>query len=278
MKPTLLILVVFMIAACTERPVKTASRKKAVKAGDGRDYDFSKGKVLSLQPVLKEVSGIAVLGGLSMAAVEDERGRIYFLNVKTGLIDSTLDFGKNGDYEDLVFMDGVFFVLKSNGDLFRVASVGRGEARVDKFSFPAKGFEFESLYVDGRRLVLLAKDAGGPGSFDAFSFEEGVGFSAEPVYTLRATDQVKNFRPSGAALNPADGKLYVLCSDGRKLLVCSREGVIEDMYGLAGADYPQAEGIAFTGDGELYISNEGKNGPATLIRIPRNQSKTAANE
>ena len=45
------------------------------------------------------------------------------------------------------------------------------------------------------------------------------------------------------------------------------KGNIKRLHALERKDFPQAEGLAFTPDGELYISNEGKDGVATIVKV-----------
>ena len=69
---------------------------------------------------LREISGIQHIGNGTIAAIEDEHGKIYLVDFKTGEIKEKIRFGDNGDYEDLEIIDNDAWILKSNGNLYRV--------------------------------------------------------------------------------------------------------------------------------------------------------------
>jgi uncharacterized protein YjiK len=46
------------------------------------------------------------------------------------------------------------------------------------------------------------------------------------------------------------------------------EETLISLYDLKGSDFPQAEGIAFSSDGKMYISNEGGNKePGNILQV-----------
>lgn len=48
----------------------------------------------------------------------------------------------------------------------------------------------------------------------------------------------------------------MLCSVGKMLLVCDLKGKVEQAWPLNQQIYKQPEGITFTPNGDMYISNE----------------------
>ena len=72
------------------------------------------------------------------------------------------------------------------------------------------------------------------------------------------------FDPSAAAIHPIDKKLYILSSAGNLLVIADKNGKPLLGYNLNPDDHPQAEGIAFAPNGDMYITNEGKYGTPTL--------------
>jgi len=49
--------------------------------------------------------------------------------------------------------------------------------------------------------------------------------------------------------------------------VLNPEGALKKIIELKGKEFLQPEGLAFTPDGKLYISNEGKGGKANIILL-----------
>jgi uncharacterized protein YjiK len=66
--------------------------------------------------------------------------------------------------------------------------------------------------------------------------------------------------------------LYILSSAGNLLVITDTRGKAIAGYNLNPDDYPQAEGIAFAPNGDMFISNEGKQGKPTL-KVFRYQSE-----
>jgi uncharacterized protein YjiK len=75
-------------------------------------------------------------------------------------------------------------------------------------------------------------------------------------------------KPSAAAIQPKTNKLYIIASVGKLLLECDINGKIEKAYRINPSQFPQPEGITFAPNGDMYISNEGLNGRATILKFP----------
>jgi hypothetical protein len=45
------------------------------------------------------------------------------------------------------------------------------------------------------------------------------------------------------------------------------DGGEKELYELSNSDFPQPEGLAFGPAGELFISNEGKNGAGNILKL-----------
>jgi uncharacterized protein YjiK len=80
------------------------------------------------------------------------------------------------------------------------------------------------------------------------------------------------FEPSAAAIHPVSKRLFVLSSAGQLLVVTDTRGQVIEAYTLNPDLYPQAEGIAFAPNGDMYITNEGKYGKPTLYYFPFQQA------
>jgi len=79
-----------------------------------------------------------------------------------------------------------------------------------------------------------------------------------------------SFQPSGIAIHPLGGDIYILGSVGNLLMVFSREGTMLAMIKLRSKYFPQPEGICFDPLGTMYISNEGDNEKGTILKFEPN--------
>ena len=76
----------------------------------------------------------------------------------------------------------------------------------------------------------------------------------------------KHLKASAAAINPVNKDLYVVSSILKLIVIFDAKGDFKEVYKLDPVLYKQPEGIAFTPDGDLIISNESADeGPATLL-------------
>jgi hypothetical protein len=239
-------------------------------------YPEANKKEYVLDDDLLEISGLAVVDSNKIAAINDERGDLYFVDLPSGTHTSTKFSGK-GDYEELVKTDSAWFILESNGDLHEVA-MNSDKHKKYKFDLEKK-IEFESMvwYHKQHKLVIISKEhRKRRDHIVAYSFDLATRtFDEEPFFHISFKDiftKLENFnaecKPSGAAINPVNNKLYIIASVGKLLLVCSLKGEPEKIYKLNPNHFPQPEGISFANNGDMYISNEGLEGKATILKFP----------
>lgn len=226
---------------------------------------------------LLEISGLAFIKDNQFAAINDEKGIIYHLTLGTNFMTS-LKFKGKGDYEELVKTDQYYYVLESDGDIIQI-DPQTGNDTTYKFKLKKK-VEFESLvwYPREQKLVLITKDQRTKkrASVTAFSFDlKTKTFDTVPYFEITLKEiltRLQNFnaecKPSGAALNPVNNHLYIVSSIGKLLLECQKDGTIIRIYKLNPTHFPQPEGITFAKNGDMYISNEGLNGKATILKFP----------
>jgi hypothetical protein len=286
MKPLLfrfgLLLLMAAVAGCTQKKKKNNQPVDgATITANAAGYAFDQPEEKQLPSDLTEISGINYLSNNKLAAQQDEDGIIFIVDPLTGNIDSSHKFGPANDYEDIVAVGDYYYVLNSNGDIYKADRKNPSKRTTSVFTFGKKNMEFESLYADsdGKHLMLICKSCAGKDyddAIDAYSFDlEKEIYDPAPVYSIdealvRKNFQLgkKRFRPSAAAIHPIEKKLYVLCSVGSVLLVSNLKGEVENVYPLNPKLYPQPEGIAFAPGGDLYISNEGGEGYGTLLHLP----------
>ncbi|GAA4317185.1 hypothetical protein GCM10023184_00730 [Flaviaesturariibacter amylovorans] len=267
-------------------------------------YVLPRPEIHFLEKKLSEISGINYIPSEnSLIAITDDKRRVYRVHID-GHADDYFEpeIGPAADYEDVVKVDSSVFVLVSNGALIEARRTDSGVATTTRFLFPPEGVDpavtsgaavdaaveelskdvdFETLYYDSsaRGLILLTKnrkDESKQAIRTAWRFDLAARrFDTVPFYTisfkevnLRLKDGRTEFKPSAAAIHPIERRLYILSSAGMLLVVTDLRGTVEAVYRLNPSFYPQAEGIAFATNGDMYISNEAKLGKATLLRLP----------
>lgn len=275
MRTAALLLLALGATACSDRPAAPAA--SAAPAPDGVPYRFSEPDVrVELPDVLSEISGLTVLPSGHLGAVQDERGTIYEVDPATGRIVDELSFFGSGDFEGIELTPDAVWTVRSDGDLYRVARAADGSVATEKTETALSSRnDVEGLAYDpaGDRLLLVCKEDPGSGldgvrAVYAFSLASRQ-LSARPVFTIPRSqiDTDDAFKPSALAVHPATGHVYVLSSVRKAVAVLGADGALLTVRPLPEGLFPQPEGLAFTADGTLYISNEGPSGPATLLRF-----------
>jgi uncharacterized protein YjiK len=240
-------------------------------------------KSWKLPKTLVEISGLSFIDNYRLAGVQDEKGVVYIFNLKAGGVELEIDFGDNGDYEGIEIIENDAWVLKSNGTLYMVKDyLEKAGPNVKKYTTALSGKnDAEGLAYDpvNKNLLIACKE-------DPFVDEkEGSGFKAIYSFNLETKlidlkpfflinlDSIKYykgdaaFKPSGIAIQPVTGDIFILGSVGKLLLVLTGKGEMLAMIKLRPKIFPQPEGICFSPDGTLYISNEGGGKEGTLLQF-----------
>jgi hypothetical protein len=253
-----------------------------------RGYNLNKPQVIKLPAELDEVSGIAYYAkDNSIFCESDEHGNLYkvFLNKKNSV--NKWKFSKVRDYEDIVLHDSVFYLLNSGGDIITVKFT-KDSISTHKYEFPQDdNVEFESLYYEPRsdKLVLICKDCNADEqhnvsayAFDYRSFEYTGAYAIDGsrVVEEAGSNKSNKYKPAAAGIHPINGKLYIVSSVNKALVIASRTGVIEEVYLLNPKIFHHPEGITFNAAGGMFISNESEDPkPANILyyEYKRNMDK-----
>ncbi len=250
-------------------------------------YNFTHPKVLRLAGDLAEISGITYYPkDTSVFAIIDEAGILFKIPLKHPNNFMQWKFDKKRDFEDLVLVDSNFYALVSNGDIVRIQFHGDSikTYRSNFSDFSKAEDEFESLYLDAdsASLILVCKecpdDAKKTISRFSINYKDSLPFykpflSINTAPIAEKIDEKKHMRPSAAAINPVTKELYVLSSIQKLMLVFDKKGDFKELFHLDPALYKQPEGIAFTPEGDLVISNESaEEGEPTLLLL-KNKKK-----
>ncbi len=254
--------------------------------------------VYKIPSELDEISGIAFVDSDNLIAVQDEEGTIYYYNLSSQKITDKKDFAGAGDYEDLTIAGNDLYIISSSGELYEIKNFKSGNFKALLLKTPFTGKNnIEGLAYDAQnnRLLLTPKDKGLDNDKDKeiYAFDlKTKKLNTTPVFSLSLTqieDYFKGdaleesskkflkavgnqnlnevFRPSAIGVHPASHEVYILSSINNLIAVLSPDGTLKKIIKLKGKEFLQPEGLAFTSDGKLYVSNEGKGGKANIILL-----------
>jgi len=299
----LLYIILMMFAACN--PLQKKPQKTLLFQAEDYEfpYDLQKPEAIwKPDRKLREISGLTFLKPDKIISIQDEKGILFLLDTHNGKMLEKIKFAKDGDYEGVELVDKDVWVVKSNGDLFRVKDY-QDAAHRETFIYKtplSKRNDVEGLAYDASDSTLLIACKGYPflkkrkkaKYFKAvYKFDLKNRKLIEKPYLLLALDSLKKYKnysksdelgielvstidesegdptlqPSGIAIHPQTRNLYILSSVGKTLLVLNSEGEMKALIKLDKKLHPQPEGICFAPDGTLYISNEGKKNKARVL-------------
>ncbi len=204
---------------------------------------------------LDEISGLAYHSENTLVTVNDEKGIIYFYNYKEEEIIQELDFGKDGDYEGIAYIKPHIFVVKNNGKIYQI---NENSEEIIKHTLPfTSKNNIEGLCALNQSELLVAlKGKGGlegennhKHSIYKYNFETE---STSPFIEFESDDRIGW---SGIAIH--QDTIHVLSHRSSRIHefdLLSKEFITS--HKLKGKNFPQPEGICFSPDGTLFISNE----------------------
>lgn len=251
-------------------------------------------KLIELPHSLKEISGLTYSTELNILyCINDEEGYIYALSVDSGQVIDKVGFGKRDDYESIAYQDGIIYVAESNGNVKVVSESNYKKiAEYDDILSHANDIEGATYDPSTGHLLLAAKGnsktkGNNRGRKAVFSMNIDNGaVSDSPTLSINAmaalemllhddptsnteidmnkTSRVRDFAPSGIAIHPFTKEIYLISARGKLMLVSTPNGDIKAITFLDQDSNTQPEGICFSPDGTLYISNEGKYNSGTI--------------
>ena len=257
-------------------------------------------KLYMLPSELNEISGITFLNNDIVITIQDEDGILYEYNIQDEKITKKIKFGEDEDYEDLVRINKDIYVVISNGTIIQIKNFESATPEIKKFKTPlTKENDIEGLaYEPAKNRLLLAAKAKGmdedENTKEIYGFDlTTMKLETKPAYTIRLNEIEsyfkgdalvesskkllkafgnqninKVFRSSAITVNPQTNQIYVLSSINNLIAVLNPDGKITQMIQFDGKEYTQPEGLAFSENGKLYVSNEaGKNGKGNIIEL-----------
>ncbi len=233
----------------------------------------------------------------TLLAVNDELGRIYTLESESGKVLKKVKFSGRGDYEGLEIVEDMAYAIKSNGNLVPIDLNSGKAGKLIKTPFSSSN-DVEGLAYDSTNQSLILACKGNPAlkhhpkiknSKAIYAFDLKNKELIETPKFIISDDQLKvffkqhakkglskgkekklkkrliSFSPSAIAKHPKSGHYYIMSSVGKTLIVCDEEGSIQAIQFLSTKTFSQPEGITFSPEGTMYISNEGRGLSANIL-------------
>lgn len=257
-------------------------------------------KTFKLSSKLVEISGLSTSNDQNyLLAVNDEQGKVFFVDKNNGEIKEEHKFHKSGDYEGVEMVDGILYAVRNSGTVIEVKNIGQKDQETESYNTDLNAqYDVEGLGYDARHHRLLLACKGKAGIGEHFRHTRAVyGFDLEdkklekdPVWLIdrreiRAYAEKKSgktpklieildndsskaaFAPSGIAVHPKSKDIYLISSIGKVLIVINPKGKILYLEKLDESIFRQPEGICFEADGTLFISSEGKGGRGRIFQF-----------
>ncbi|GAL87383.1 hypothetical protein MYP_4613 [Sporocytophaga myxococcoides] len=297
-----IIFITILISGCNSQNITTDVLELSGKTGSRSDntsgnlpYDLNKPSMTyTLPEILNEVSGVTFIDSARLACIQDELGTAYIYNINNKAIEYEHKFDQDGDFEGVTYINKSLYVLRSDGrltelDNFNVHTGGKNIQHISPLLQTAnnEGLCYDSLH---NRLLIAGKSKPADNKSERYIYEYDLikkEFVAEPAYRINVNEIEKvaqrfnieqqkeytakgklkpfNFRPSDLAVHPLTNEIYVLSAADKLLIVIDRAGNIKYISKLNPELFPKAEGIAFSPNGTMLISNEGKEKVPTIL-------------
>jgi hypothetical protein len=295
-----ILLVFFLDIISCKNQVDKSRYSADIKSVKAIGYNLSEpDKKILLPYILHEISGITVIDSLSVACVQDENGIVFIFDLLKNEIKKQFFFHTDGDYEGIARAENTLYVLRSDGMLFEIINYGSSGKTKEIFTTGIPAVDNEGLCYDQKanRLLIAPKSdiwkgSGNDKTRPVYGFDLNSGILIEePVFNFdlsvikRFASENKlalpvkgkkdktvsepdiRFRPSAIGIHPLTNKLFVLSGIEQMLFVFNMNGTIEYIEKLNPDIFSMPEGITFFKNGDMLISNEGRNGNPSLLRF-----------
>lgn len=241
-------------------------------------------KTWEMPEALMEISGLSFIDKNRIACIQDEEGIVFVYNLSNSSVESQTQFEKGGDFEDIAIIGNTAWVVRSDGRLFEIENFTAKDAMAKEYETSLSAHEnVEGLCYDQKnnRLLLSVKDRDDHGKNvkGIYAYDPVKKFfDNDPVYQLHTDDDIlgshkskNNIRPSAITINPLSGNIYILDGPSARLLILGTDNKGKKLIEFDHKKFRQPEGITFSPDGKMYISNEGyKKTPGNILEVNLN--------
>jgi uncharacterized protein YjiK len=282
--------VVATAGSCRETPRAKAEQLKALEAARTQrlerrlamaDANPAQAVPLAkwtLPPDLREISGLTITTDGRMLAHDDERGRVYQIDPKTGIVlkSFTLKGDPIGDFEGITTAGADVYMLQSDGKLFKFSEGADGEQVSYSQSDTRLGrdceFEGVAFEAESSWLLLACKRTKAKRLKDqlviyrvplAITDSSQVSMLTIPLTEVIGSNRWKNFNPSDIAIDPTTGNYVLVSAQEKAIVVITPDGQVVRVE-LLPKGHSQAEGVAVTRDSILVVSDEATQKPAAI--------------
>jgi hypothetical protein len=243
-------------------------------------YDFNNpDQIIELPKELEEVSGIGIVNDSVFAAISDERPFLYFLNWKQQTIAEKIKINKGYDFEDLCIKGDTIYVLQSNGVLWNVANYTTNPAITSIDLRIVQPFELEGMCGGGTKdsIFIAAKywhqtEGSKKSELPVWTFNVGINrLTDSPLFFIDSKVEIdskkQTFHTSGMARITNLNYWLAISTNDKYIAALNNKGEIKDFAALNPQIFTQPEGIVVDDKEAIYISNEDKNGTATILKF-----------
>jgi uncharacterized protein YjiK len=254
----------------TELGEREARFARAITHTDSADPEAPIARWL-LPPELDEISGLALTADGRLLAHGDQRGQVFEIDYRRGVVVKQFSLGKptvHADFEGITVVGDTVVLLASDGTLY-VFREGTNGARVDYAMHDTKlghECEFEGVAFDAalHALLLACKNVRIKSLEDAlviFRWKLGAGKGPRlsrltvPLRGIIGSTGWDGLHPSDITIDPLNGNYLIIASREEALVEITPAGNVIFARRVPG-DHYQPEGVAITEDSILIISDE----------------------
>lgn len=228
-----------------------------------------------LPAVLREVSGVAIDRQGRLHLVQDERGVRYVYDWAADRITDEVRWAEDGDFEGIATDADTtgaprFWMIRSDGWLYAAFAERPSVSERLEVGYWA---DFEGVGFDAQRqqLWVVSKEAASPSVQHLYGVHPetleingslALSKAALRRYCARSgmacdwSNEAFPLSPSGIAVHPITGHIYVLAAREHALCVLDDTGEVLFLGQFSEGLLPQAEGIAFFENGDLVLASE----------------------